>query len=166
MMNIEEFKLMVMIMKKSPNVFCPHLRQRPTCASGTGAFHWWSPRQKTSPGQKTEVSLGGFWGLGVLMILVYWRGAASLSCVTTLSRYLYVRYLIFSNCWKTGWANYHLRVFVCEVFNLQVSAEVGVLLVHMLENHLGTTVILIIVYKEIINVIFGPYLLLRLLSAS
>ena len=65
-----------------------------------------------------------------------------------------------------GWANYHLRVFVCEVFNLQVSAEVGVLLVDMLENHLGTTVILIIVYKEIIIVIFGSYLLLRLLSAS
>ena len=58
----------------------------------------------------------------------------------------------------------HLWVFVCEVFNLQVSAEVGVLLIHMLENHLGTTVVLIIVYKEIIIVIFGFYLLL--LSAS
>ena len=129
-MNIEQAKLMLMMMKKSPNVFCPHPRQRPTCASGTGAFHWWSPRRKTSPGQKTEVSIGEFWRLGGnrgghVIISILAGCCKPFTCDNAMNGHSF------------GWANYHLRVFVCEVFYLQVSAEVGVLLVHMLENHLG-----------------------------
>ena len=38
--------------RNRPNVFCRRPHQRPTCASGKGAFHWWSHRQKRSPWQK------------------------------------------------------------------------------------------------------------------
>ena len=35
-----------------PNVSCQRPHLHPTCASGMGAFHLWSHRQKMSPGQK------------------------------------------------------------------------------------------------------------------
>ena len=35
----------------------------------------------------------------------------------------------------------HLWVFVCEVFNLQVTTEVGILLVHVLQHHLHVVLV-------------------------